>query len=57
MTISEEQQVTIEAQGVHPAGGSSLMDDSWIGKTVRPQIMDFTSALPLHVCCCYLSLV
>ena len=59
MAMLEEQQVVIEVQGVSPLGGNPLMDNSWLGRTTEitnPRI-SFASAVPLHVCCCCLSLM
>lgn len=35
--LPEEQQVAMDIQGVSPPGGTSLMDESQIGKALRPQ--------------------
>ena len=37
VAMPEEQQVTIEVQGVSPPGGKSLMGEFQLGKTMKPQ--------------------
>ena len=37
VTMSEEQQVAIEVQGVNPSGKIPLIAQTWLGKATRPQ--------------------
>ena len=51
MTMSEEQQVTIEVLGVHPPGGESLVGESQKGEAPRLQTLEcLLLLLCLHVC-------
>ena len=52
VTVSGDHQVALQVQGDSPPGGTSLMDQSWTGKT-----WDYTPMNVFCFCCAFICLL